>query len=489
MNSNTNIELGWMMQRRRFLQQASALPFAMAGANRVARAASDQKPPNIIFIMADDLGYGHLGCYGQEKIQTPCIDQLAAEGMRFTQCYAGAPVCAPSRSTLMTGLHGGHTPVRGNTGGIPLAPEDATVAEMLKEQGYTTALFGKWGLGEHGTDGVPSKQGFDEYFGWLHQIHAHFYYPEYLWHNDEKYVLEGNDGYSGQYAHDVIMEKSFEFLRKQQKNDKPFFLYLPLAIPHYELAVPEDSLKKYRGKFPETPYTGRREKVGYPDDYMAQPYPKAALAAMITRMDTNIGRLSALLDELGLDENTIIFFTSDNGPSYGPGEPEFFNASGGLRGVKASVFEGGIRVPMIARWKGKIQANSVSGHACYFPDLTPTFAELSGAELVRKTDGISITPTLFGDSNKQAKHDVMYWELDDGRAVRMGDWKAVQLFDEDHNETDFFLFNLKDDPKETSDVSAKFPDIAKKARTTIEREHVDMRPQIEPKPPAGRQHQ
>lgn len=453
-----------------------------------ALTETQKKQPNIIFIMADDLGYGHLGCYGQDKINTPNLDQLAAEGMRFLQCYAGAPVCAPSRSCLMTGMHGGHTAVRGNTGGIPLLPEDVTVAELLKKAGYTTGLFGKWGLGEHGTTGVPYKQGFDEFFGWLHQIHAHFYYPEYLWHNDEKYVLEGNDGYKGQYAHDVVMEKAIDFVERQAKEPNPFFLYLPLCIPHYELVVPEGSLEEYRGKFPETAYTGRREKVGYPDDYAAQTHPKAAIAAMISRMDRNLGRLFDVIDELGLDEDTLIIFTSDNGPSYGPGEPEFFNASGGLRGVKASLYEGGIRVPMIARWTGHIEAGSTTAHSCYFPDVMPTLLDLADQPTPDGIDGIAFTPTLLGKPNQQ-KHDVMYWELADGRAVRMGDWKAVQGTREETGEAYFELYNLADDVAETKNLAASQPQIAERAKRLLQEQHVAMRPQIEPEPPPGRQHQ
>ncbi len=479
-----------MITRRSFCQ--SLLLASCSLSMKAHTFASTHKKPNIIFIMADDLGYGHLGCYGQEKIRTPNLDQMAQEGMRFTQCYAGAPVCAPSRSTLMTGLHGGHTPVRGNSGGIPLKPEDLTVAEILQKAGYKTALFGKWGLGEYGTKGIPSKQGFDEYFGWLHQIHAHFYYPEYLWHNDKKYMLEGNDGQSGQYAHDVIMEKALEFIRKQaQDNTQPFFLYLPLAIPHYELLVPEESLNEYKGKFPETPYEGRGRGVGYPKDYAAQETPKAAIAAMITHMDKNIGRLMALLQTLGLDEDTIVFFTSDNGPSYGPGAPEFFNASGGLRGVKASLYEGGIRVPMITRWPGKIQSESICEQSCYFPDVLPTLADLAGIEPPPDIDGITILPSLLSSISvdKQKEHDYLYWETSDTRAIRMGQWKAIQFLNDQGKEQTIELFNLQKDPSEQNDLSSQYPDIITKARSLINKAHKPERPQIEPKKPARRQYQ
>ncbi len=475
------------ISRRQFIQQigfgaALSIPALAATESAISR------PPNIIFIMADDLGYGHLGCYGQTKIATPNLDRMAEEGMRFTQCYAGAPVCAPSRSTLMTGLHAGHTPIRGNSGGIPLESEDVTVAELLKKDGYHTGLFGKWGLGEHGTDGVPYKQGFDEFFGWLHQIHAHFYYPEYLWHNDTKYVLEGNDGQSGQYAHDVIMDKAMDFIRRQsQEQENPFFLYLPLAIPHYELLVPEESLEIYKGKFPETPYTGRGRGVGYPRDYAAQETPKAAIAAMITHMDKNIGRLFSLLKELDLDQDTIVFFTSDNGPSYGPGAPDFFNASGGLRGVKASLYEGGIRVPMIVRQPGKIAAGSETGHPCYFPDILPTLSQLAGRKAPQDIDGLSFVPTLYSD-HQDKTHEFMYWELGDSRAVRMGNWKAIQTLDKQNREQKLELYNLETDPKEQKEISEKYPQIVQEVRRLLKEQHEEARPQIEPPKPEGKQY-
>jgi len=463
----------------------------------LVRASQAGQRPNILFIMADDLGYGHLECYGQKKIRTPYLNNMAAEGMRFTQCYSGAPVCAPSRCTLMTGLHGGHASVRGNSGGIPLLPEDLTVAEILKESGYTTGLFGKWGLGEHGTTGIPNNQGFDEFFGWLHQIHAHFYYPEYLWLNDTKYPLEGNDGKSGQYAHDVIVEKAFDFIRRHgsassSAQSKPFFLYLAFAIPHYELLVPEDSLQEYRGKFPEVPYTGRDGKAGYPTDYAAQETPKAAFAAMITRMDRDIGRLFAFLKELGLDDNTIVFFTSDNGPSNGPADPEFFDATAGLRGYKTQLYEGGIRVPMIVRWPDKIERNSTCEQVCYFPDFLPTLADLAGAESPKNIDGLPILPSLFGENSagkSRLEHEYLYWETDGGRALRMGNWKALQKYDQAGKETKFELYDLSNDPAEQTDLSDKRPDIVEKSKQVLQSAHTDPRPQIEPKKPEGSQYQ
>jgi len=451
-------------------------------------ADATRKTPNIVFIMADDLGYAHLGCYGQKMIRTPNLDGLAADGMRFTDAYAGGCVCATSRSVLMTGLHGGHTAVRGNSGGIPIAPEDVTVAEVLKEVGYTTGLFGKWGLGEHGTTGVPYKQGFDEFFGYLHQIHAHFYYPEYLWNRDQRYELPGNHGDGGsQYTHDEIVKQALGFVRRNK--EQPFFLYLPFAVPHYELLVPEASLKEYAGKFPETPYTGRRKNVGYPHDYGKQAMPKAATAAMITHMDRSVGKLLGLLEELGLEDDTIVFFTSDNGATPGPSDPAFFKACGPLRGTKTTLYEGGIRTPMIVRWPDRIEAGSVNHHVWYFADVLPTLAELTGAKTPKDIDGLSVVPALLGESKtgrKQAEHEYLYWEHNGVRAVRHGHWKAIRSRRPNHQ---IALYDLGSDVGETEDVSADHPDVVARMKGYLESGHVSPRPQIEPTPPAGRQYQ
>jgi arylsulfatase A-like enzyme len=439
--------------------------------------------------MADDLGIGHVGSYGQKHIRTPSLDRMAAEGMRFTQAYAGSAVCAASRSVLMTGLHGGHTPIRGNSGGIPLIDEDVTVAEVLRDAGYATACFGKWGLGAIGTTGVPTKQGFDEFFGYLHQGHAHFYYPEFLWHNESKYELPGNaNGGQGQYTHDIIMEKAFEYLRTPR--DKPFFLYLPLTIPHYELLVPEDSLAEYRGKFPETPFEGRGERIGYPHDYAKQATPKAVAAAMITRMDRDIGRLFDILKEQGLDENTLVIFTSDNGAAGGPAEPEYFKASGIYRDDKGALYEGGIRVPTIARWPGKVDAGRTNDYAWYFADVMPTFSDLVGTEDSPEGDGISILPTLLGEAavgRSQPEHPIMYWENGHGKkkfrqAVRRGDWKAVRPEPKAAVE----LYNISNDPSETKNVAEEHPDLTSELAALIVQEHVTARTQIEPVAPQWR---
>jgi arylsulfatase A-like enzyme len=462
-----------------------------------AAERAGQPPPNIIFIMADDLGYGHLGCYGQTKIRTPNIDRLAAEGMRFTQVYAGCNVCAPCRSVLMTGLHMGHTPVRANSGGVPIRDTDVTVAEVLKRAGYATGGFGKWGLGDAGSPGVAHRQGFDEFFGYYDQVHAHSYYPPYLWQNDRKYLLPGNSGRDsdgltgdrrGRYSHDEIIRQALDFIRRHK--DRPFFCYIPSTIPHTELLVPEDSLKQYAGKWPEpNPYVTEGKH------YSDQPRPRAAFAAMLSRLDREVGRILDLLKELGLEEKTVVFFTSDNGGqgSGGP-DPEFFQANGPLRGHKGSMYEGGLRVPMIARWPGRIQAGSVNHHAWYFADVLPTLAELAGAEPPPKIDGISVVPTLLGKP-WQKRQEFLYWESSgfDGKtglmrpnslvqAVRMGDWKGIRS----RPQAPLELYNLAEDVGETNDVSAAHPEIVAKIAALMTAAHVDPPPQLEPEAPPGR---
>jgi arylsulfatase A-like enzyme len=421
-------------------------------------AAPEQTKPNIIFIMADDLGYGHLGVYGQEKILTPNIDQLAAEGMRFTQAYAGSTVCAPSRSVLMSGQHGGHTPIRSNGGGTSLADDDLTVAEVMKQAGYSTGGYGKWGLGMVGYPGHPNKQGFDEFVGYLHQVHAHFYYPYWLTENEGKLMLPGNEGRQrGEYSQDVIVGRALDFIRANK--DGPFFCYMPVTIPHVELAVPEESLKQYLGKWEETP--GHQEKRR---GYIVSETPKATFAAMISHLDRDVGRVVDLVGELGIEDNTVIIFTSDNGAQsrYDVNE-EFFQASGPLRGYKGSMHEGGLRVPLIVRWPGKVAAGAVSDHVTYFPDVMPTFAELAGAEKPAVTDGISIVPTILGASAGRAQetHDWLYWELVDRegsptrRGARHGDWKYVQNTMADPVE----LYNLAADLGEQQNQAAERPEL------------------------------
>ena len=432
--------------------------------------------------MADDLGYGDLGCYGQKVIQTPHLDRMAAEGMRFTDCYAGSTVCAPSRCVLMTGYHTGHALVRGN-GLVPLRPDDVTVAELLREAGYKTGIFGKWGLGEADSTGIPNRQGFDEWFGYLNQRHAHNYYPEYLWHNQRKarlrnevnHVIGGRDRTPGgvatkkvDYSHDLIAKEALAFLDRHRRDR--FFLYLPFTIPHANNEAGDRGME-----VPDYgPYAGK--------DW---PEPQKGHAAMITRMDRDVGRLLAKLKELGIDGRTIVFFTSDNGPHReGGGNPEFFHSSGPLRGYKRSLHDGGIRVPGIARWPGKIRPGTTSDLPWYFADFLPTACRLAGVEAPRGIDGISIVPTLLGpisqQYSEQPKHEFMYWEFHEGRsskqAVRMGSFKAIrpspaaaiQLYD---LRTD--LAEARNVAGEHPEVVAKIADYLKTART--ESEHWPLR--------------
>lgn len=433
--------------RRSFLKQS----LAVAAAPAVVRAQPGSRDkPNLIYILADDLGYGDVGCYGQDRIRTPSLDRMAAEGMRFTQHYAGSTVCAPSRCSLMTGQHTGHTWIRAN-GRAPIRPEDVTVAEVLQDAGYATGMAGKWGLGHVGTTGDPNRKGFDHFFGYVDQGRAHFYYTEYLWRNGEKVVLADNEGGKrGTYSHDLIAAEGLEFIRKNREG--PFLLYLPYTIPHAEVVVPEDSLAEYRGKFPEKPFPGGH--------YCAQETPNAARAGMITRMDRDIGRVFALLKELGLDEDTLVMFSSDNGPCAAGGQDyRFFESQGPLRGIKRDLYDGGIRVPTIARWPGKIDPGAVSEHVSAFWDVLPTFAELAGVEPPADIDGISMAPALLGRGDEQKQHEYLYWEHKGDQAVRMGDWKGVR-----NKGGDIELFDLGADIGEKNDLAAGHPDIVARMR-------------------------
>lgn len=426
-----------------------------------------KRPPNIIFILADDLGYGDLGCYGQQVIQTPNLDRMATEGVRFTQCYAGSTVCAPSRCCLMTGLHTGHAYVRGNAL-VPLRPEDATVAERLKAAGYTTALIGKWGLGEPGTTGVPNRKGFDEFFGYLNQGHAHNYYPEYLWRNEQKERIEGNveskehPGVSVErkvYADDLFTREALAFIEREKQ--KPFFLYLAYTIPHAN-----NERGGAEGDGMEVPDYGP-----YADkDWRS---PDKGHAAMITRMDRDIGALFGKLRALGIDDDTIVFLSSDNGPhKEGGADPAFFKSSGPLRGIKRDLYEGGIRVPGIVRWPGKVKAGAVSEQVWAFWDFLPTACKLAGTKTPDGLDGVSIVPTFLG--GKQKQHEFLYWEFHErgfARAVRMENWKAVVPPGKPLE-----LYDLSKDIGETNNVAADHPEVVarieaylKTARTDSER--------------------
>ena len=446
--------------------------------------AQHDAPPNIILIMADDLGYGHLGAYGQQHIKTPHIDQLAQEGMLFTSAYAGSSLCAPSRSVLMTGYHVGHTPVRGNSGGIALRNSDITFAEVLQDAGYTTGLFGKWGLGDAGTTGVPNKQGFDEFFGYLHQKHAHFYYTDYLWHNQERHMIEENRWEAkGVYVHDLILEKSLDFIDNNQS--KPFFMFLSMTIPHHEWIAPAEAVAEYSGKLGDTaPEHKWRQGYALPKE------PRATMAGMISHMDRGVGDVMKKLEALGIRDNTLVIFTSDNGADrYSLANPEFFEANGPLREFKGTLYEGGLRIPAIASWPGKIRANTANSHPYYFGDYFATFADLAGAtdQVPQGLDSISITPTLLQKDAPQLSHDFFYWELGDGgsmRAGRLGKWKIVQA----SPGADYELYDLHADVSEETNLATMHPKVVKRMKRLLMKNHEQAMPQTEPHAPDGQQH-
>jgi len=433
----------------------------------------DPTRPNIIYIMADDLGYSEVGCYGQESIQTPNIDKLASEGMKFTQHYSGSPVCAPARSVLMTGLHTGHTPSRGNLevdpyGQFPLPGETTTVAELLKKAGYRTAMYGKWGLGVENTPGDPNLQGFDDFYGYYCQVHAHNSFPEYLYHNGEKVMLNnevsylpedhwtrGLGGYATKkidYSNDDFFEMALEFIDNNRTN--PFFLYIPVTMPHDNGEAPEG--EKYESPTLEP----------YEDEDWS--FEKKSRAAVITRMDKYIGLIMEELEKKDLSHSTILIFTSDNGCD----NPDFFNGSGVLRGMKRDVYEGGIRVPLIVRWPGKITAGSVSDHVSAFWDFLPTACEIAGLDIEVETDGISYLPELLGKS--QSEHEYLYWEFQElgkKQAARKGKWKAVRLNVYENPDAPLELFDLETDIGEQNDVAVQFPEVVKQMEEIIEKAH------------------
>lgn len=454
--------------------------------------------PNIILILADDLGYGELGCYGQEKIRTPHIDRLAAEGMRFSQFYSGSPVCAPSRCTLLTGKHTGNAYIRDNDemsergdvwhdpeleGQRPLPPGSVTLGTVLKRSGYVTSCIGKWGLGGPGTTGHPNNQGFDHFYGYLCQRAAHNYYPTHLWKNQTKEMLEGNPyfnphqrmpdnkdprdplsyaPYSGrQYAPDLMREAALNFIRENR--NRPFFLYFATPVPHVSLQVPEDALEAYEGAFPEEPYLGER-------GYVPHRTPRAAYAAMISRMDADIGGILALVEDLGLDEDTLIMLTSDNGPTYAGGvDYAFFRSAGALRGLKGSVYEGGLRVPMIARWPGRIEAGTETHHPAAFWDMMPTICEITGADCPLNGDGLSLAPVFLG-KGKRAEHEYLYWEFPgygSQQAVRLGRWKGLRRGMAAGN-LEIELYDLAADPGEQADVSEAHPAVVARIEGIME---------------------
>ena len=469
-------------------------------------AVAADRPPNVLFFLADDLGYGDVGCFGQQKIRTPNVDRLAAEGIKLTQHYSGSPVCAPSRCALMTALHPGHGYVRENKevdpkdvdrGQIPIPADTVILAQYLQRAGYATGGFGKWGLGAIGGTGDPLRHGFDHFFGYNSQYVAHNYYPTYLWDDARKVPLDNpsfsahqklpaaarvNDpktyaAYVGnQYAPDVIFDHAVAFLRANK--DRPFFLYCPTTVPHLALQVPADSLKEYEGKFPEEPYVGDR-------NYLPNRTPRATYAAMVTRMDRDFGRLLALLKELDLDRDTIVVFASDNGPLYdrlGGTDTDFFNSAGGLRGRKGGVYEGGIRVPCVVRWPGHVAAGATTDRVTGFEDWLPTLLELVGkADLApARIDGISFAPTLLGKSIQEPR-PFLYRETPGyggQQSVRAGNLKAVRQhlnpgpkqpkLDPGAVE----LYDLAADPAESTDIAATHPDDVKRLSALLTAQHV-----------------
>lgn len=465
--------------------------------------AETAKKPNIIFFFADDLGYNELGCYGQKKIKTPHIDQLAVEGMKFTQFYSGQNVCAPSRCALLTGKHMGHAAIRENSahllgkpsrysdpdmkaaaerfqkykeedgfpGQLAMPESETTVAELLQKQGYATACIGKWGLGHPKDEGNPARHGFDFFYGYICQRRAHNYYPRQLWKNDQKVDLPGNHRklLGDTYAADVMEVEALEFIKRSK--DQPFFLYYATPVPHVALQVPEDepSLGEYRKAFgEEEPYDGKR-------GYLPNKTPRATYAAMITRMDRTMGKMRTLLKELKLDDNTVIIFSSDNGATFNGGyDRAFFEGNGVLRGKKCDLYEGGIRVPTVVKWTGKIKPGTTTDHVSALWDFLPTACEIAGANSPKGIDGISFLPALLG--KEQTKHKYLYWEsrLTKGQQViRMGDWKGIrETVMKNGSKSPLKLYHLGKDISETKDVSTQHPEVVAELEKLLREAHV-----------------
>jgi arylsulfatase A-like enzyme len=474
------------MKKRTNLVAASILALTITACNftskktEVASTSNLQDletQPNIIYILADDLGYGDLSVYGQTKFETPNIDKLASQGMLFTQHYSGSTVCAPSRSALLTGMNTGHTVVRGNKeimpeGQYPIPDNTYTLAEALKKAGYTTGAFGKWGLGFPGSEGDPTNQGFDTFFGYNCQRMGHNYYPYHLWSNKDSIDLKNNQGtQKGTYAPSLIHKKTIKFI--EQNKDKPFFAYVASIIPHAELAAPEALMEKYRNKFlPEKKYKGVDSGLGYKNGaYGSQDESHAAFVAMIDLLDQQVGDIINKVEELGIAGNTIIIFTSDNGPHQeGGADPDYFNSNGPLKGYKRDLYEGGIRVPMIVKWPGKIKPGSKSSLVSAFWDVFPTFADIVDAQVPKDIDGISLLPEFLGDKKDQKQHEYLYWEFHEkgGRqAVRMGDWKAVKYNVLKNPNAPLELYNLSTDIGEEHNVAEQYPDIVEQMDTTL----------------------
>lgn len=433
--------------------------------------AQQTKLPNVILIMADDLGIGDLGCYGQQQIQTPNIDDMAQHGIKFMQHYSGSTVSAPSRCALLTGKHMGHAAIRGNkkvAGSdsllyeIPLPKSEITVADIFKMKGYTTACIGKWGLGGPGTEGIPREHGFDYFYGYLGQSFAHSYYPTFLHENEQKIILNNKH-----YSHDLMMEKALKFIN--ENNQAPFFLYFTPTIPHADLDIKEEEMKQYEGKFCETPFYGR--------GYKQQSFPRATYASMVTYLDKSVGLIKNELKALDIYDNTIIIFTSDNGVhAEGGHDPNYFDSNGPFRGHKRDLYEGGVRTPFIIQWLQYIPQGVVTDHISTFWDFLPTIADLLKANVPKDCDGISYLPTLIGEK-EQKKHDAIYFEFfEEGgkQSILTPDgWKLIRLQVNNAEQTHEELYNLYMDPAETSNVIKQYPQIAEKLRSLLKKQRID----------------
>lgn len=467
--------------------------FLLSGCYSVFAQNKAKRKPNIIYIYADDLGYGELGSYGQRKIKTPHLDKLAKEGIRFTKHYTSTPVCAPARCMLLTGRHGGHSFIRGNYemggfpddkegGQMPLPEGTVTIAKVLKNAGYVTGAFGKWGLGMANTTGDPNKQGFDYFYGYLDQKQAHNYYPTHLWDNGKRDMLNNPvidvhrrlasgapdsafDYFKGKdYAIDKIADRAQRFIREHQKD--PFFLYLPMTIPHVSLQVPDEAIKEYIGQFEEKPYYGER-------NYASAKYPLSTYAAMITYLDQQVGKIQEQIQKLGLDENTIILFSSDNGATFNGGtDANFFNSVAGLRGLKMDIYEGGIREPFIARWPGKIKAGTTTDYVSVQYDIFATLAEIAGVK-APPSDGVSLMPVLTG-TGKPTPREYLYFEFSEKSgqiAIRFEKFKAVKSNVKNNKNAPWELYDMQHDEKESADIASKHPEIIAKLDAIVKKEH------------------
>lgn len=443
-------------------------------------AAAQQKKPNIIFILADDMGYGDAGCYGQQLIKTPNIDQLARDGKRFTQFYAGSTVCAPSRASLMTGKHTGHGYIRGN-GELPFRTQDTVLPQLLQQQGYNTGMAGKWGLGLKNTEGSPEKKGWNFFTGYLHHVEGHFQQADSLWRMENGQVKQVAIAKTD-YVNELFTQAAIGFIREQTGN-KPFFLYLSFTMPHAELVLPPRYLQPYLDSDGSSRFAPEKAQPAG-QHYGPQPFPKAAYAGMISAMDDYIGQVLAQLKTQGLEDNTIVIFASDNGTHTEGGRTlkdaqETFHSSGPLRGIKRDMYEGGIRVPFVVRWPGHIRPGSTSAHAGAFYDVLPTFLELAGSKHLPTGDGISFVPALL-DKGRQQQHNNLYWEFYEGgfkQAVRQGKWKAIRFY-KNGAPIRTELYNLDTDLAEQHNLATTQPAIVRKMENIMDKEHTESESEL-----------